>query len=319
MSNDRQLAHFPINFFPMVMGLAGMALAWRKAAQMLALEISPHMVMEGLAVLVFAVLVLTYGLKCIKCSGAVKQEFHHPVKSNFFSAISISIILISAIALPYSEPIATALFTVGAIMNIALTISVFSRWIFGDHLKNAHINPTWFIPVVGNILVPVVAVPLGFEEIGWWFFSIGIVFWLVLLTIFMHRIFFFDALPPMLVPTLFILIAPPTVGFVAYLALNGYVDNFAQVLYGVGLFLTIFLLSQYKRFAKLPFFLSWWAYSFPLSSITLASLHYFEQSQYQPARWISLILLGLMTAIILGLIVRTLGAIKKKGICQPEG
>lgn len=38
-----------------------------------------------------------------------------------------------------------------------------------------------------------------------------------------------------------------------------------------GLFLTLLLFTQIGRFARLQFALSWWAYSFPLAAITIAS------------------------------------------------
>ena len=53
-------------------------------------------------------------------------------------------------------------------------------------------------------------------EIFWFFFSIGLVFWLVLLAIVLYRLFFHEHLPARLAPTLFILLAPPSVGFITY-------------------------------------------------------------------------------------------------------
>ena len=38
------------------------------------------------------------------------------------------------------------------------------------------------------------------------------------------------------------------------------------------LFLALLLFTQWRRFARLRFYLSWWAYSFPLAAITIATL-----------------------------------------------
>lgn len=318
-TNDSRLAHFPITFFASVMGLCGLTLAWRNGQHGLNLPFEVDVWLGALAGLVFGVLLVFYLTKAVSHRAAVKAEFMHPVKANFFPAVSISLVLLSSVALPTLPVLAKGVFIVGAVLHLVLTLLVFNRWIFANHYQNPHINPAWFIPVVGNVLMPIVAVPLGLDEIGWFFFSIGIVFWVVLFTIFMHRIFFFDPLPPMLTPTLFILIAPPAVGFVSYIALNGELDNFARILYGAGLFITLFLLVQFRRFSSLSFSLSWWAYSFPMAAITIASLQYYELSGYTPVRWIAIILLALTTVIITGLVLRTLLAILRGAICLPEG
>ncbi len=318
MQQENRLAHFPITFFAIVMGLSGLALAWRKAGQVMAFGLNPQGLIALIAAGVFILLSVAYLIKLVKYRDAVLVELSHPVKSNFFPAVTISIVLLAALVLPYSKGLSNWLFTVGALGHLVFTFWVFNNWIFETDIQNAHKNPSWFIPVVGNILMPIVAVPLGMEEVGWFFFSIGFVFWMVLFTIFMHRIFFFDPLPPQLTPTLFILIAPPAIGFISYLSLNGYVDNFAEILYYFGLFITFFLLSQFRRFAHLPFFLSWWAYSFPLAAITIASFAYYEQMQYMPVGWIALGLLGLLSAVIVGLMLRTVSTMLRKGICIPE-
>lgn len=76
--------------------------------------------------------------------------------------------------------------------------------------------------------MPIAGVQHGFSELSWFFFSIGVVFWLVLLTIIFNRMFFHQPLPGKLLPTLFILIAPPGAGFVSWLQLNGELDAFAR-------------------------------------------------------------------------------------------
>ena len=300
------------------MGLSGLALAWKQAVRLLAFKPDIHLLFAVLAGLVFIVLAGVYLLKLLRHRAQVKMEFLHPVKANFFPAVSISLVLLAALVLDQWPALGRGMFALGAVMHLAFTLLVFSRWIFTEGHQNPHLTPAWFIPVVGNVLMPIVAAPLGYYEIGWFFFSIGIVFWVVLFTILMHRLIFLDPMPAKLTPTLFILIAPPAVAFVSYLKLNGYMDNFAQVLYGVALFITLFLLLQVRQYRKVPFSISWWAYSFPLAAITIASLTYFEQTHYRPVYWIGISLLALATVVIAGLFLRTLVAMIRGQICVPE-
>ena len=50
-------------------------------------------------------------------------------------------------------------------------------------------------------------------------------------------------------------------------------------MYYVAIFLTLMLVTQARRFLKLEFYLSWWAYSFPSAAITIATLLMYERLQ----------------------------------------
>ena len=121
-----------------------------------------------------------------------------------------------------------------------------------------------------------------------------------------------------LVPTLFILIAPPAVGFIAYMSLTGELDAFARILYFAGLFLTLLMLVQIRLFAKLQFFLSWWAYSFPLAAITIASFHMYELTGKVSYQYIGAALLILLTTVVSFLLYKTAVAVKNYKICVEE-
>gem|GEM_PF-3239611 len=73
-------------------------------------------------------------------------------------------------------------------------------------------------------------------------------------------------------PTMFILIAPAAITNISYIKINGNLDNFSEIMYYFAFFMLILLISQYKVFIKTRFYLSWWAYSFPISAIIIASI-----------------------------------------------
>ncbi|MEX1386733.1 hypothetical protein AB1399_11655, partial [Hydrogenibacillus schlegelii] len=56
---------------------------------------------------------------------------------------------------------------------------------------------------------------------------------------------------------------PPAVGLVSYVKLTGQFDGFARVLYGFAFFIGLLLVVLFPMFCRVPFFLSWWAYTFP--------------------------------------------------------
>jgi tellurite resistance protein len=312
-----RLEHFPISFFAMVMGLSGLTIGWEKAQQVLHRDLGVTPWLIGTTAALFLVLSIIYAAKLVLHRGAVIQELRHPVKLNFFPTISISLLLLSLACLPVLPDVARLLWMVGAALHLITTLYVMNVWMHHEHFQVHHMNPAWFMPAVGNILVPVAGVPLGYTDVSWFFFSIGILFWLILMTIIVYRLLFHDPIDERLMPTLFILIAPPAIGFIAYVRLVGELDPFARMLYYAGLFLTLLLFTQANRFLRLGFFLSWWAYSFPLAAISIASLSMFEQTGQDFYRYVGMGLLTLLTGIVALLLLRTAIAVQKNGICVP--
>lgn len=313
-----RLQHFPIAWFAMIMGLTGLSLAWHKAEGILRLGFAPSGWLLLLATGLFVLLAAMYSVKLVKFKATARKEWSHPIKMHFVPAVSISLILLSIAWLPVSAPYSKLLWLAGVALHLILTLYVITQWMHHSKFEIVHLNPAWFIPVVGNILVPIAGVSHAPVEVSWFFFSIGLVFWPVLLTIIMYRVVFHASLPERLMPTLFILIAPPAVGFISYVKLTGEVDAFAQVLYHSALFFTLLLFSQVRHFSNLKFFLSWWAYSFPLAAITIASLVMFEHNGGTLFLRLAGVLLGIATVVIAGLLVRTVIAVKKGQICVEE-
>lgn len=317
-SSSQRLEHFPIAIFSIVMGTAGLALVWLKAHAVLGM---PLMVGEGLRGAVsalFVILLVFYGWKTLRHPHAVRMEMRHPVRVNFFPTLSISLLLLASAYLESAPVVALWLWAAGAVLHLSLTLAIFGSWLHHTHYDIKHANPAWFIPVVGNIIVPVAGVRLASPELSWFFFSIGLVFWLVLLTIVLYRLFFHEPLPARLAPTLFILLAPPSVGFIAYTHLNGEVDAFGRVLYYSALFLALLLASNVVRFLRLPFFLSAWAYSFPLAALTLATLVMSTHLSLPTFTLLGFGLLALLSLVIAALAFRTAIAVKRGEICLPE-
>jgi len=316
---EPRLMHFPITFFAISMGLAGLTLALHAAAATLpwAAMLSGIALWFGMAV--FALIALIYLLKAVLYPAAVRGEWGHPVKLAFFPAASISLLL-TATALYTAYPAAAhVIWVLGAIGQGVLTIAVVSGWISHRPFEVGHLTPAWFIPAVGNVVVPVAGVRLGYVELSWLFFSGGLVFWIVLLTLVMNRLVFHNPIPARLFPTLVILIAPPAVAFVAYLNLmEGQIDPFARILLNTAYVFTALVLVQGPKLARLPFALSWWALSFPVASLAIASFAYARVAASGAHLVIGYLALAALAAIITGLVVRTLLAISRNEICVPE-
>lgn len=304
-----RLRAVPLTGFAIVMGLTGFAIAWMRASTVLSLPALVGDALRVLAGVVFVVLIAVYALKAMRHTDAVLQEIADPLKRNFLSAITIGVILTSIALLGDAPAWSRYAWMVGSLGQLILTLWVISTWIEHERYEIAHVNPTWFIPVVGNIMVPVAGVHHASPEVSWFFFSFALLFWLILATIIFYRMIFHDPLPERLIPTLFILVVPPSLGFVSYVALTGGIDAFARVLFYIALFLVLMLATRARRFGALPFALSWWAYSFPLAAITLATLVFYEQTALAFYRYLSMMFLAALSAVLVLLMVRTVSSV----------
>lgn len=319
-----RLRYFPISFFASVLGMAGTTIALQRAERFLGLPFALSGIVLAASLAIFFAIAILYALKAVRFPDAVKQEFTHPVKINFFPTISISLLLFGIAFLRLNSDLSRLFWIAGIALHLGFTIAILMAWIHRATLQIQHANPAWFIPIVGNIIIPIAGVEHASVEVSWFFFSIGLIFWPALLTIVLHRLIFSPPLAERLKPTLFILIAPPAVGFISYLRLmehdvSGFtLDGFARILYYFALFCLLFLLVQAPQFVKLPFYLSWWAYSFPMAAITIATILMTARTNLVFFRGLAYVLLVGLGALIVTLLFRTILAIVQRKICVED-
>jgi tellurite resistance protein len=212
---------------------------------------------------------------------------------------------------------AGVLWALGSALHPLLTLDVPGVWMHHEHFEIQHLNPAWFIPIVGNVLVPLVGVALGLIEVSWFFFSVGILFRLILFVIVLYRVLFNAPLEERLMPTLFILMAPPAATFAACVQLTGGLDPFAHALYSSGLFLTLLLATQIGRPLRVAFSLAAWAYAFPLAAMTIATLGMYRQTGALGFAVLGWTLLSLVSLVVVNLLARTVRAVAGGKICMP--
>ena len=313
-----RLKNFAISWFAVVMGMFGFNIAWSRAEHILHLRFAVSPFLLGLSTAIFAVLGIVYLAKIIRYPREVLEEVRHPVKISFIPTISIGLLLLSIAFLKINTSVSFWAWTVGTIMHFSMTLYVISSWVHHTKYEIKHLNPAWFIPVVGNILVPVAGVSHAPAEISWFFFSLGLFFWPILLSIIFYRLIFHGSLPERFIPTLFILIAPPSVALISWYKLTGTVGAFGQIQYSIALFFFLMIVFQARYFMRLKFFLSWWAYSFPVAALTIATLIMGEESGIALYGAIASGLLVVLTALIFLLVYRTAAGACQRAICVEE-
>ena len=240
-----RLEHLPVTVFAVVMGLGGTSLAWQRAARTTG---APQGVGAALAWCAAGVLVVvgaTYLAKVVRHRPAVLAEWRHPVKLAFVPTLTISLVIVSAAFAERLPGVSAALFWVGAPAQLLLTLDVLRTWIGDPRFTLEHVHPAWFIPVVGNLVVPLAGTAHADRQVSWFFFSVGLVYWLALLPVVLGRLVVGGALPGRLAPTLAVLVAPPAVAVLSWTRLGGtFTDPLAQVLVDVTLFQLLLLATQ---------------------------------------------------------------------------
>jgi tellurite resistance protein len=314
---SQRLPHLPVTAFAMVMGLTGLAIAFGKFYHLQWLPKVPFDIALFLGLGVFVLLSVLYAAKFAMFPGEVAAEFNHPVRTNFFATISISLLLLSIGFHAYWPVLAVSFWWAGTILQTVLALRTMTFWVQHNY-EIRHCSPAWFIPVVGNILVPVAGVDFAPKILCYFYFAFGMFFWIALFAIVLYRIIFHPQMPAKFVPTFFILIAPPAVGFISYMRLTASWDPTAIFLLFVAYVFVALLVFMHASFRSLRFYLSWWAFTFPLAAATIASAVAF-QITLEPAYKVFAFLLLVATAGVIAIVAFLTGLHACRGeICVPE-
>ena len=315
----RDLSCFPVQFFAVLMGISGLTIAYAKAYHILNFSPIWYWTLLAINTVLFFVIFTIYLLKWVKYPEKIEEEMRHPIKSSFVPAISISFLLLSIAYYDYAPTVSVAFWYIGAPLHLYFTLKTIKFWMIHEKLNINHINPAWFIPVVGNLLVPVVGVDVLPLPISIFYFSVGLFFWIMLLIIVMYRMIFHNPMALKLVPTLFILIAPPAVGFISYFRITfGSIDMTSMFLYSITLVITLLMFAKLKVFISSKFFISWWAYTFPLASASISSILMYMTYHNSFNHMVSLFLISLTTFVVALVFYKTIIAIKKEELCIQE-
>lgn len=308
-------------WYSVVMGLCGLALAWQRATPLMGpAAAATALVIGALATLVFAVLAGASVLRLRRHPEAWAEDLRHPVRHPFVAAMPVSLILLATVSVALRGPdaLARGLWWAGSLSQLWVTLWVMSRWWRGNQaggLQWATVTPALFIPVVGNVLVPLAGVPLGHTDWATAQFGIGLLFWPVVLVLLLVRVAVAGLWPERLRPAVFILIAPPAVIGLAVLQLGAPV-GVAWGLWGVALFSFLWAGSQARAIANMPFTVPHWGLSFPLAAFAALTLRLAMPGSLLAV--LGPVLLALATLVICTLVLGTVRGLREGSLLAPE-
>ncbi|WML44533.1 SLAC1 anion channel family protein [Neobacillus sp. PS3-40] len=305
--NVSSLQYLPVDLFGSVMGLSGLALAWRHSHHFFGTPAIIGEIIGWVAILDFLVLGIAYLIKLIRFPYKVATEFQSPIGVHFFGTIIIAILLLSIVISPYSAVLSQIFWMIGTIVSVVLAYIIVDRLLKRTQ-EVTHVTPPWLIGTVGTLNVAIAGgtMPFGWaRELNLFTFAIGSILALVFFTLIFSRLLHHDKMPLPMTPSYMILIAPFEVGFLSYTNIIHGVDMFASILFYFGLFMFLIIFSKVFK-PGFPYFPSWWAVSFPMAALSNAAFKYAVVVNTWPIKIIAALILASVTIVIIDILIRTL-------------
>ncbi len=260
----------------------------------------------------FVLAVILYSIRVVAGWDSFRRVVRSPLQGPFLSTIGIATMMLSldwSLVLG-SIVVAEAFFYFGLIIHTLLFIVIMYFLERHPGIEVHYMNPGWYMPAVGNVLVPYVGmilagkgVPVSKSLLGI-YLGAGTLMWTALFAIWLYRAIFFSPPPARLMATTWINLAPPAVIPLSYEALLGFTPSVYQSLYreaihgaaspvmaklltsmfdffyytfwgtaGLLFALVIAITASHVKNKDIEFAESWWAFVFPLAAYSISTIH----------------------------------------------
>lgn len=312
------LEHLGLIGFVPVMGLCGLSLAWAQAAgRMGEVAIGVAQASALLAgVLILALLGITVW-RFVRWPLTRVHDAAHPVRHVFVAAPTVSLILLATCGVAFTGPSAfwDALWMTGAVAQAMVTTWVVLRWLRSGASHWMGVTPAMLIPVVGNVLLPLAGLSLGHSTWALVQWAVGALLWPVVLLLLVLRLQRVGMWPARMRPSVFILIAPPSVMALG-LMLWQMPLVWSLTLWGVALAFVALALRQLPQCFDQPFGWPMWSLSFPLTAFAALTLR-LANAGVLP-QLLALVVLALASVVVAALLRWTWWGLRSGELLQPE-
>ncbi|KAK1384882.1 guard cell S-type anion channel SLAC1 [Heracleum sosnowskyi] len=308
------LLRFPIGCFGICLGLSSQAILWLNlanspATKFLHITTYINLVLWLVALTVLFAVTVTYILKCIFYFEAVRREYFHPVRINFFFAPWVVCMFLAIGVPPILVPgkIHPAVWCVFMAPYFLLELKIYGQWLSGGKRRLSRVaNPSSHLSVVGNFVGAILAAKVGWKEPAKFFWAVGFAHYLVLFVTLYQRLPTSEALPKELHPVYSMFIAAPAAASIAWQNIYGEFDQVSRTSYFIALFLYILLVVRITFFTGFKFSVAWWSYTFPMTTASLATIKYAEAEPCFITKGLALSLSFVSTTMVCVLFFSTL-------------
>jgi tellurite resistance protein len=293
----------PASLFGAVLGISGLANDWRAARRLWQMPQWPGEAIAALAIAVWVACVVLYSAKWRWRRQEAQEEANHPIQCCFIALFPVSTMLVALLLQPYSHLVAIVLYVCGAVGAVA-----FSVWRQGALLKGARelgtATPVLYLPsVAANFVAAIGAGTFEWQLVAQVFFGAGILSWLAIESVLLHRLLHAEPMPKPLRATFGVQLAPPAVGLVALIATTGSPPELlASMLLGYGMLQVLIAARLAGWLLEGGFGASFWSFTFGMTALTLGAeklaVHGHELAGWF-APWLFILANGVVGAIVL--------------------
>ncbi|KAG5614042.1 hypothetical protein H5410_013866 [Solanum commersonii] len=320
-SNISPLTKLHAGYFRISLSLGGQTLLWKVLTQHLdksqtlqhkfhSLPSTTFLLLWWISLCTLMLLSFLYILRCIFHFKLVKSEFLHPIGVNYLFAPWISWLLLLQ-SVPFTIPNLDSfqfLLWIFVIPVMILDVKIYGQWFTTEkRFLSMVANPTSQLSVLGNLVGAWIASKMEWKESAICIFTLGLTHYLVVFITLYQRLSGSNHLPAILRPSFFLFVAAPSMASLAWASISGDFDMPCRMLFFLSLFLFTSLVCRPTLFKKSmrKFNVAWWAYSFPLTFLALASAQYAHQVEGHVANGLMLLLSALSVLVFVGLTVST--------------
>ncbi|KAF8089984.1 hypothetical protein N665_0493s0039 [Sinapis alba] len=307
------LLRYPISTFGMCLGVSSQAIMWKTLAtaeptKFLHVPLWINQALWFISVALVFTIAIIYLLKIILYFEAVRREYYHPIRINFFFAPFISFLFL-ALGVPPSIMTELPQFLWYLLMFpfICLELKIYGQWMSGGQRRLSRVaNPTNHLSIVGNFVGALLGASMGLREGPIFFYAVGMAHYLVLFVTLYQRLPTNETLPKDLHPVFFLFVAAPSVASMAWAKITGSFEYGSKVCYFIAIFLYFSLAVRINFFRGIKFSLSWWAYTFPMTGAAIATIRYATVVRSTMTQVMCVILCTIATLVVFALLVITI-------------
>jgi tellurite resistance protein len=299
--------NMPAGYFGIVLGLAGLANAWRIGSKAWALPTEISELIYALAGIVWAMLVALYLCKAAFAPKKLAAEAAHPVQCCFIGLIGVATMLIAGGLAPHWRGGALVLFAAGFLFTLAFAVWRTGGLWHGERDPSTTTAVLYLPTVAGSFVTAAIVSAFGYPQWGQLAFGAGIFSWLAMESVLIHRLMTGPTTPAALRPTLGVQLAPAPVGALAYLAVNGGTpDIFVHTMLGYAMLQLLILARLSPWIAEAGSTPGLWAFSFGATAIASAPMRMVLHGDNNAIATLAPILFIVANLLILGLTIMTL-------------
>ncbi|TVU02941.1 hypothetical protein EJB05_51533 [Eragrostis curvula] len=248
------LLRFPVSAFGMVLGMSSQAILWKRIAisastRFLHITVKINLVLWCVSVALMCVVSALYAAKLVFYFEAVRREYYHPIRANFFFAPWIACLFL-AIGVPeaVAETLPHWLWYLLMAPILCLELKIYGQWISGGQRRLSRVaNPSNHLSIVGNFVGALLGGIMGLKEGPLFFFAVGLAHYMVLFVTLYQRLPTSETLPRDLHPVFFLFVATPSVACLAWARITGVFDYGSRIAYFIAMFLYASLVSSTRN------------------------------------------------------------------------